>query len=248
MIRAIIIDDELDIREINRRLISDNFCDIEIVGEADSVDSGIELIQKEQPQLVLLDIDIKGGTGFHILQKVHPYNFAVIFITAFNEFAIKAIKFSALDYILKPVNEVEFCTAVKNAVESIESKQIEMQVNNFFEHYEKKTQSKKIVLKTCNSIHLVDISDIMYCISDNSYTTFYIKHKKEIIVSKSIKEFESLLSVYNFFRPHQSYLVNLHCIDRIIKTDGGSIVLNNKKEIPVSYRRRQALLDVFEKL
>ncbi len=248
MIRAIIIEDEPDIREINRRFLSDNFSDIEVVGEADSVDSGIELIQTEQPQLVLLDIDIKGGTGFHILQKVHPYNFAIIFITAFNEFAIKAIKFSALDYILKPVNEVEFCTAVKNAVESIESKQIETQVNNFFEHYEKKTQSKKIVLKTCDSIHLVDISDIMYCISDNSYTTFYIRDKKEIIVSKSLKEFENLLSVYNFFRPHQSYLVNLHCIDKIDKTDGGSIILNNKKEIPISHRRKQALLDIFDKL
>lgn len=248
MIRAIIIDDEQDIREINRRLITDNFSDIEIVGEADSVDSGIELIQTEKPQLVLLDIDIKGGTGFHILQKVHPYNFAIIFITAFNEFAIKAIKFSALDYILKPVNEVEFCTAIKNAVESIESKQIEKQVNNFFEHYEKKTQSKKIVLKTSDSIHLVEISDIMYCISDNSYTTFYIRDKKEIIVSKSLKEFENLLSVFNFFRPHQSYLVNLHCIDKIDKTDGGSIILNNKKEIPISHRRKQALLDIFDKL
>ncbi len=248
MIRAIIIDDEPGIREINRRLLSDNFSDIEVVGEADSVDSGIELIQNEQPQLVLLDIDIKGGTGFHILQKVHPYTFAIIFITAFNEFAFKAIKFSALDYILKPVNEVEFCTAVKNAVESIESKQIETQVNNFFEHYEKKMQSKKIVLKTCNSIHLVDISDIMYCISDNSYTTFYIKDKKEIIVSKSLKEFENLLSEYSFFRPHQSYLVNLHCIDKIDKTDGGSIILNNKKAIPVSYRRKQALFDIFDKL
>lgn len=248
MIRAIIIDDEPDIREINRRLLSDNFSDIEVVGEADSVESGVALIQTKKPQLVLLDIDIKGGTGFHILQKVHPYNFAIIFITAFNEFAIKAIKFSALDYILKPVNEVEFCIAIKNAVESIESKQLETQVNNFFEHYEKKTQSKKIVLKTSDSIHLVDISDIMYCISDNSYTTFYIRDKKEIIVSKSLKEFENLLSVYNFFRPHQSYLVNLHCIDKIDKTDGGSIILNNKKEIPVSYRRKQALLDVFDKL
>lgn len=248
MTRAVIIDDEKDIREINRRLLSDNFPDIEVVGEADSVETGVELILNEQPQLVLLDIDIKGGTGFHILQKIRPYNFALIFITAFNEFAIKAIKFSALDYILKPVNEVEFCAAIKGACEIIEERRMETQVNNFFEHYEKKTQSKKIVLKTCDSIHLVDISDIMYCISDNSYTTFYIKDKKEIIVSKSLKEFENLLSVYNFFRPHQSYLVNLHFIDKINKTDGGSIILNNKKEIPVSYRRKQALMDVFDKL
>ena len=248
MTRAVIIDDEKDIREINRRLLSDNFPDIEVVGEADSVETGVELILNEKPQLVLLDIDIKGGTGFNVLQKVRPYNFALIFITAFNEFAIKAIKFSALDYILKPVNEVEFCAAIQTACETIEGQKTETQLNNFLEHYEKKTQTKKIVLKTCDSINLVEISDIMYCVSDNSYTTFYIKNKKEIIVSKSIKEFDNLLSVYNFFRPHQSYLVNLNYIDKIDKTDGGSIVLNNKKEIPVSHRRKQALMDVFDKL
>lgn len=248
MTQAVIIDDEKDIREINRRLLSDNFPDIELVGEADSVETGVELILNKKPQLVLLDIDIKGGTGFDVLQKVRPYNFTLIFITAFNEFAIKAIKFSALDYILKPVNEHEFCAAIQTACETIEGHKIETQLNNFFEHYEKKTQSKKIVLKTCDSINLVDISDIMYCVSDNSYTTFYIKGKKEIIVSKSIKEFDNLLSAYNFFRPHQSYLVNLNCIDKIDKTDGGSIVLNNKKEIPISHRRKQALLDVFDKL
>src|SRR6056297_1590114 len=248
MIKAVIIDDEPEIREVNRRLLADNFTEVEIVGEADSVESGVELIQKVQPQLVLLDIDIKGGTGFHILQKVKPYNFALIFITAFNEFAIKAIKFSALDYILKPVNETEFCSAVQSAIESIENWQLEDQVNNFFDHYERKTQTKKIVLKTSDSIYLVDISDIIYCVSDNSYTTFYLKDKKEILVSKSIKEYEKLLESYNFFRSHQSYLVNLHFIRKIDKTNGGSIILNNKKEIPISHRRKQALLDIFDKL
>lgn len=247
MIKAVIIDDEPEIREINRRLLADNFTEVEIVGEADSVESGVELIQNMQPQLVLLDIDIKGGTGFHILQKVKPYNFALIFITAFNDYAIKAIKFSALDYILKPVNETEFCAAVQSAIQSIENSQIENQVNNFFDHYERKTQSKKIVLKTNDSIYLLDISEIIYCVSDNSYTTFYIKDKKEIIVSKGIKEYEKLLESYNFFRPHQSYLVNLHFIHKIDKTDGGSIVLKNKKEIPVSFRRKQALMDIFSK-
>ena len=247
MIKAVIIDDEPEIREINRRLLADNFTGVEVVGESDSVESSIDLIQKVKPQLVLLDIDIKGGTGFHILQKVKPYNFGVIFITAFNEFAIKAIKFSALDYILKPVNETEFCTAVQSAIESIENRKLEDQVNNFFDHYERKTQSKKIVLKTSDSIYLVDISDIIYCVSDNSYTTFYIKDKKDILVSKGIKEYEKLLESYNFFRPHQSYLVNLHFIHKIDKTDGGSIVLKNSKEIPVSFRRKQALMDVFSK-
>ena len=103
MIKAIIIEDEPDLRELNRSLLKDNFTNIEVVGEADSVDGGVELIQSTQPHLVLMDIEIKGGTGFNILQKVKPYNFKLVVVTAFNHFAIKAIKFSALDYLLKPV-------------------------------------------------------------------------------------------------------------------------------------------------
>ncbi|HDP54272.1 MAG TPA: response regulator [Bacteroidetes bacterium] len=112
-LKAVIIDDQEDIRSINRSLLSQNFPDIEVVGEANGVETGIDLIQKTNPDLVLLDIEIKGGTGFNILQKIRPYNFMVIFITAFDEFAIKAIKFSAIDYILKPINETEFCAAIE---------------------------------------------------------------------------------------------------------------------------------------
>ncbi len=248
MIKAVIIDDEQALREINRSLLNDNFPQITVVGEADSVETGISLIQKTQPDIVLLDIEINGGTGFNILQKVKPYSFKLVFITAFNHFAIKAIKFSAIDYILKPVNEFEFVNAIENALKSIETKDMEKQVNNFFDHYEKKTQSKKIVLRTTEAMHIIDVSEIIYCKSDNTYTTFYLSDKKEILVSRSIKEYAELLEGYNFLRPHQSYLVNINCIKKIDKSDGGFIIMNNGREIPVSIRRKQSLMQILSKL
>ncbi|MDX9846057.1 MAG: LytTR family DNA-binding domain-containing protein [Tenuifilaceae bacterium] len=242
-LKAVIIDDQEDIRSINRTLLSQNFPDIDVVGEADGVDSGIELILKSNPDLVLLDIEIKGGTGFNILQKIRPYNFMVIFITAFDEFAIKAIKFSAIDYILKPVNETEFCSAIENAITTYEKNKVAMQVQNLLDHVEDKGKNRKIVLRTMESIFLVDLEEVLYCESDNSYTTFYLSDCKQILVSKGIKEYEQMLSPFRFFRPHQRYLVNLNHVERIDKNDGGSIILKNKASIPISHRRKQALMD-----
>lgn len=245
-VKAVIIDDQKDIRDTNRTLLHNNFPDVEVVGEADGVDSGIELIQKTDPDIVLLDIEIKGGTGFNILQKVRPYNFMVIFITAFDEFAIKAIKFSALDYILKPVNETEFCTAIESAISTYERNKVELQVQNLLDHVEDKGKNRKIILRTMESIYLVNLEDIVYCESDNSYTTFHLTDKKEILVSRGIKEYEQMLSHYRFFRPHQRYLVNLNHVERIDKNDGGSIILKNKSTIPISHRRKQALMDILK--
>ena len=248
MIKAVIIDDESALRELNINLLKDNFPQITVVGEADSVDSGIKLIQNTKPDIVLLDIEIKGGTGFNILQKVKPYCFKLVFITAFNHFAIKAIKFSAIDYILKPINEFEFVNAIENAIQSIETNNMEKQVNNLFDHYEKKTQLKKIVLRTCEAMHIIDVSEIIYCQSDNTYTTFYLIDGKKILVSKPIKEYTELLEEFNFLRPHQSYLVNLNCVKKIDKTDGGFIIMNNGREIPISSRRKQSLMQILSKL
>lgn len=248
MIKAVIIDDDKQMRELNACLLSDNFPDIEIIGEADSVNSGVDIITETKPDLVLLDIEIKGGTGFNVLQKVRPYSFQVIFITGFNNFAIKAFKFSAIDYILKPVNEVEFIDAIEKAVTQININDNELQYDNFLSHYEKKTQSKKIVLRTSEALHLVDISNIVFCKSDNSYTTFYLDGGKEIIVSKSMKEYASLLEEFNFVRPHQSFLVNTQHISKIDKSDGGFVILNNGKEVPVSARRKQSLLSALENI
>ncbi len=248
MLKAVIIEDQEHFRKTNRELLLGNFPDIRVVGEADGVETAVELIKNVSPDLVLLDIEINGGTGFHVLKRVKPYNFMVIFITAFDEFAIKAIKFSALDYILKPVNETEFCAAIENAIQSFERWKTPLQVENLLNIVQQTSQSKKIVLRTQESIFLVDINDILYCESDNSYTTFHLEGDKTILVSRSLKEFEQMLGQYRFFRPHQCFLVNLNKVNRVDKTEGGNVILQSGKSIPVSYRRKQALLDVLAKI
>lgn len=242
MIKAIIIDDEPDIRDMHRMMLEDNFPEVEIVGESGEVNQGIELIQSKQPQIVLLDIEIEGGTGFNILQQCKPYDFKVIFITAFDKYGIKAIKFSAFDYILKPVNEFEFTNAVQNAINSINTEGTTIQYQTLLDSYYKRTPFNRVVLRTASTMYLTNIEEIFYCQSDNSYTTFYIKDKQPVTVSRNIKEYSEMFEEYNFVRPHQSYLVNLQWIDKVDKTDGGFIVMQNGKEIPIATRRMQGLM------
>ena len=249
MIKAVIIDDEPAMQEVSSFLLSEYFPEIEQVGIANSVKSGIDLILEQNPDLVLLDIELTDGNSFQILQKLKPYNFKVVFITGHNSYAIKAIKFSALDYILKPVNEVEFQQAIQRAVEQINSNDdVTKQTEVLMDSYKKETQSKKLVLKTTESLHIIDISDIQFCRSDNSYTTFYLIDGEKIVVSKSIKEYSELLTEYGFFRPHQSFLVNLNHVKKIDKLDGGFIIMKNKKEIPVSTRQKKYLINLLEEL
>lgn len=248
MIKAVLIDDEPEICALNRKLLHDNFPEICVVGECGSVEEGIKLIKKHNPDIVLLDIDIKGGSGFNILQKVKPYTFKLIFITGFNEYAIKAIKFSALDYILKPVNEYEFRNAIENALQLLENQQVEKQVDNFFEHYNQSPKAKKIVLRTAEAMHIVDLHEIIYCNSDNSYTTFFLGDKRQILVSKSIKEYSEMLKDYGFIRPHQSFLVNIDHVKKVDKADGGFIVMSNGKEVPVSSRRKQVIFSYLDNI
>ena len=193
MIRAIIIDDESAMQEVNSQLLAEYFPNIEHVGTANSITSGMALIQKENPDLVLLDIQLTDGSGFQLLQKLPSYDFKVVFITAFDSYAIKAIKFSAIDNILKPVNEIEFQQAVQRAVDLIKSKDhTASQVNVLMDSLKKEIQSKKLVLRTSHSIHIVDISNIHFCKSDNSYTTFYFEGGEKILVSKNLKDLEML--------------------------------------------------------
>jgi len=247
MAKAIIIDDEKNLRELIRNMLSDFFPEIKIVAEADSVESGIETIETFKPDLIFLDIEIKNGTGFNILQNINYKDFKIIFVTAFNEFAIQAIKFSAIDYILKPINENEFIAAIQRALMEIEKPILKNQIENFFNNYQN-LQNKKLVLRTSESMHIVKIDDIIRCEADNSYTTFFTSDGEKIIVSKGIKEYGELLSNFGFIRPHQSHLVNLNFVKRLDKSDGSFLILKNGKEIPVSTRRKQNLLHILNQL
>ncbi|MCF8379831.1 MAG: LytTR family DNA-binding domain-containing protein [Bacteroidales bacterium] len=249
MIKAIIIDDNPDIRETNKKLLAEYFSEVELLGEADSVDSGYDLIRNTNPDLVLLDIELKDGTGFQILQRLKQYSFKVIFITAYDKYALKAIKFHAIDYILKPVNVTEFRLAVQSTLDVIEKDlPTTEQSNQFLTSFNSNCGLTKIMLRTLNTMHLVNISDILFCKNDNSYTTFYLISDEKIMVSKGIAFYEEILTDSGFYRPHQSFLVNLNHVKKLDKTDGGFVILDSGKEIPVSTRRKKGLIQILENL
>ena len=247
MLKAIIVDDEEFLRSMIRNMLTDNFPEVDIVAEADSVSSGVNVIEAEKPNLVFMDIEIKGGAGFDILEKVNYKDFRLIFITAFNNFAIKAFKFSAVDYILKPIDREEFLTSVRKAVIELEKPLLKEQIENFFNNYQH-LQNKKLVLRTVEDIHIVNINDILRCESDNSYTSFHILDGEIIVVSKSIKEYADILSEFGFIRPHQSHLINMNFIKRLDKSDGGFLIMKDGREIPISTRRKQNLLQILDRL
>lgn len=246
--RVVIIEDEKLLRETNRKLLQNNFPQMEIVGEAGSVSTSIEILKNTAPDLVLMDIELADGNCFQVLQACKPYTFKIVFITAYNNYAIKAIKFSGIDYILKPVNEFEFCNAINEAIVQNKQDELLFQAQHFEQQYVDKELPDKLLLRTAEALHIVDICNILYCKSDNSYTTFFVNDTKEIIVSRSIKEYDELLSSFGFIRPHQSFLVNINTIEKVDKSDGGFIILQNKTEIPISKRRKQFVFDELKKI
>jgi len=247
MIKAVIVDDESCFREMIQMLLEDYFPDVEIAAQAESVDEAVLSIERHKPDLVFLDIEIKGGTGFHVLQKLKGRNFKLIFITAFNDFAIQAIKFSAIDYILKPINEFEFKAGVERAVQEINQKEQNDQFDHLLSNFQDKSE-KKLVLRTTQDLHVINVSEIVRCAADNVYTTFFLSSGDKIVVSKGLSEYVDVLENYGFIRPHQSHLVNLNFIKKLDKSDGGYLILKDKSEVPVSARKKQQIIDILNRL
>lgn len=248
MIRAVVIDDETMARETILEMV-DLYCqEVEVVGEAEDVKSGIMLIKNTSPDLLLLDIQLTDGTSFDILKNLNGKDFKVIFITAYEDYALKAIKFSALDYILKPIDPNELTLAINKARESLEQRDTSVKLQALFNNMDHLSDNKKIVLKTANNVHLISLNDIIRCQSDKNYTHFHIRNHEKVVVSKTLKEFEDILSEYKFFRAHQSHLINLAHIKRYEKADGGYLVMIDNSIVPVSFRKKDELMKAFNTL
>lgn len=260
MIKAVIIDDEEKSRKLLRNLLSDYCKQVEITGMADSVESGLELINNGNPQLVFLDIEMPDGSGFDLLEKISRTSFEIIFTTAYNQYAIQAIHFSALDYLLKPINIDELKTAVEKVEnkfkEQAEKETINQSLQILLENNKAHTPDKKIGLPTQNGINFVPVKDIVMCKAEGNYSVIYLQGKQaQEIVSRTLKEFEDMLKDFNFFRVHRTYLVNLNHIREYNRTnqsaeydgDGGSVVMNNNFHVPVSRDKRKYLLEKFSK-
>lgn len=244
MIRAIIIEDEKMSRETLRRMLEKYCPSVEIVAEADGYRTGLEQIKKHDPDVIFLDIQMPDGSGFRLLEELDEVNFEVIFTTAFDQFAIKAIKYSALDYLLKPIIPQDLVDAIKK----VERKRIETKkkknLDVFLENIHSQEESnQKIVLSTSEMIHVINVDDIIRCESDNYYTYFFFTDGRKLLVSKTLKENEELLSNHNFIRPHKSHLVNVKYIKSFIRQEGGYIVMTDGSKIPVSRRKRDKIME-----
>lgn len=240
MIKSVIIDNEIKSRKTLSNFLLKYCKEVEIIGEADGVASGIDLIKTTNPELVFLDIEMTDGTGFKLLESIEDIQFSVIFVTAYSDYAVKAFKISAVDYLLKPINPKELMEAIEKYQKETGFKGIHNKLEVLLGN---QSTIKKIAFPTSDGIELVKIDEIMHCEADDNYTSIYLNNKKRILVSKTIKEYDTMLSDFGFFRIHQSHLVNLDYITKFNKNDGGYVILENGKKLPVSRRNKQEFLE-----
>ncbi len=235
MIRAVIIDDIANARISLKADLADYCPEIEVVGEAEGVVTGAKTIKELQPEIVFLDIQMNDGNGFDLLEILPEINFKLIFTTASNEFAIKAFKFSAVDYLLKPIDPSELQEAVRKAVRTKPAK-VNTLKHNLVNGIE------RIALNSQDKIIVVRVDDILRLESSGSYTLFYTKQGDQILVTKTLKEYDAMLAEQGFIRVHQSHLVNLDAIKEFVKNDGGYLKMIDGKDIPVSSRKKSLVL------
>lgn len=246
MKKVLVIDDEKPTRDFIKRLIDSYQFSVEVFTDGENVATGVEAINRLQPDLVILDIQMPDGNGFDVLKAIPQKKFEVIFITAFQEYAIQAIKFSALDYILKPIDSEELKKAIDSALNTITKKTEETQLN-VLQHNIQLNSKRKLVLKTQESVHVVEIEDIIRCESDKNYTLFFFTNGKKILVSKTLKDFDVLLSGLTFFRAQQSHLINLNYIERYDRHDG-TIIMKDGSAIPLALARKEQFFEILDAL
>lgn len=253
MITAILIDDDKHLRKGMKSLMERYASEIVILGEAESVKTGIVALEKYKPQVVFLDIHLSDGTGFDILEEVSKLhgkiNAHIVFITAHEQYALKAFKFSALDFLLKPLDPEELQKTIGKIKETLEKNNSFEHIDLLLENIRKKVDNfKRIALSTSDGIHLFEISDIIRCESQDNYTKFYIKNHKPLLISKTLKEYEELLGEHGFERIHQSHLINLAYLKSYIKNDGGYVIMADNTNIPISQRKKERLQELIKSL
>lgn len=246
--RILIVDDESASREQCRQLLLSYFPTQSICGEAASVAEAFEAAVVHMPDLVLLDVDMPDGTAFDFLRKFGQVNFRIIFITAYEKYALQAIKFSALDYLLKPYTVDEFVEAIQKAIQYEASMGTAMQISTLIQNLSQPKSPEKIVLRTAESINVVQLDDIVRIQADSSYSIFHFVNRRPMTISKNLKEYEQVLENSGFIRTHQSHLVNLMHVKCFKKADGGWLELADNQTAPVATRFRDKVLSVISRM
>lgn len=242
--KTVIIDDNLNAQEFLEELLKLHFPDLILLGKACDIHEGKKLIASTNPDLVFLDVEMPQGTGFDLLQQIKEINFQVIFTTAHEKYALQAIRFSALDYLLKPIDATELSNAIDKARENTQKELSQLKINTLLQNLGQQINTdQKIVLKDKYGMQITAVKDIVRLEADNNYTRFFIKNQSPILVSKSLKDYESILPKHCFFRCHKSHLVNLDYLLRYDKRDEEILVLSDKSSVPVSRRKVDLLID-----
>lgn len=245
MVKALLVDDEKHCLETLSWQLS-KFCpQVEIVGACDSAEKALEVLRREEIELTFLDIEMPVMNGFELLQQCKPIRFEIIFTTAYDMFAVKAFKFSALDYLLKPIDKDELIQAVEKAInrkQPVLQEQLNILFQNLYQHHH---PSYKIALPTMEGLEFVEAKDIIHCQSDGNYTHIFLTDGSKYLISRTLKETEELLAGLNFLRVHHSHTINLDHIKKYVKGDGGYLIMSNNATINVSRSRKEELLKMF---
>lgn len=245
-LRAIIVDDEKHSRETLQNLIEEFCKEVEIISTESNINDAVLAIKLNKPDLLFLDVELQTGTGFDILEQLDTLNFEVIFTTAFEQYALKAVKFSSLDYLLKPIDLDELQKAIDKAKKIKDKEVYHMQLEVLLSNLKKKDpKGDKICLSTSDGFEFVDIADIVYCKAEGSYTSFILKYENKFLVSKHLKEYENLLGDHSFMRVHNSFLINLREVKKYIKADGGYILMNNNDAVSISRNKKDEFLQIW---
>ena len=240
MIKALIIDDEPKCISLIQTILEKNCKSIKVSGSADSFETAYHLIQEQQPDLLFLDVEMPYGSGLELLERFPVHDFEVIFITAYDRFALPALKAEALDYILKPFTENDLVNSVKKAEQRIKDKRI---VRSKDIISERNLAGKRIALPTMEGLVFINMEDIIRCEASGSYTTFHLLHDRKILVSKNLSDYTEMLEPFDFFRIHASHLINIRFVRKYIKGRGGYVVLEDGTTIDVSARKKLEFID-----
>jgi len=248
-LKVFIVDDEYQSRNLLSKLLLEHFPNVVVTGQGANVQEGLAGIRSFEPSLVFLDIEMNGETGFDLLRKVEDRNFQVIFITAHDDHALKAFRFNAVDYLLKPIVLEELKMAVDKAINqlSVKKNTSDAQLDNLAQSIrDPKKMNDKIAVPTSDGFVLVSVQDIVYCRANGNYTEFHLTDKKQLLSSYTLKQYHELLEEQHFFRAHRSYLINLAYVKMYKRGEGGTIVMNDGSEIELSRQNKDAFMQLFK--
>ena len=244
-LRAIIIDDEVHCAETLEWQLK-NFCpSVELIGVYSSPVDGLAAIKSQKPDLVFLDIEMPKMTGFQLLKSIYKVDFGVIFTTAFDQFAVQAFKVSAIDYLVKPIDDDELKSAVEKAGK-LNPESSAISVEFLLEQMQDNKLSNRLFLPTLNGLEFIEKEAVIRCESDSNYTTVHLEDESKMVISKTLKEFEDLLPEKHFFRVHHSHIINLLAVQKYVRGDGGHLIMKNGNIVPVSRAKKQLLLEYLQ--